>query len=273
MKESDYETIRRLVYEHSRINLGPHKKELVTARLTKRIRALRLPTLESYCEWIRTPQGQEEIDDLIDVISTNHTHFFREPSHFQFMFDQALPQIIQKAPKRAEKLIRVWSAACSSGEEPYTIAIVLEEFLKAHPGWRWEIVATDISQPVLRKAVRRVYMPESVDKVPSAYRQKYFELVLENGEKRYRVVDSLAAHIQFHRINLLGSSYSARTPFDIIFCRNVMIYFDAPTQEQLIGKLSRLLAPQGYLMIGHSENLTAGKHNFRLICPAVYQLK
>ncbi|MDX2110022.1 MAG: protein-glutamate O-methyltransferase [Verrucomicrobiota bacterium] len=270
MTKNDYETVRMLVYEHSRINLGTNKSELVVARLTKRVRALALPSIEAYCEMLRAPGGEHEIMNLIDVISTNHTYFFREPAHFTYLVEKVLPKLTQDPARQKERNLRVWSAACSSGEEPYTLAVVLADYFASQPQWKWEIVATDISQPVLARAREGEYTSQAVRNVPQASLNRYFTSEKNGGARSYRVKDELAKRITFKRLNLLGQSYSAKRSFDVIFCRNVMIYFDQPTQQELVTRLASLLGPGGYFFIGHSENLTSTKHPLKLACPAVY---
>jgi chemotaxis protein methyltransferase CheR len=270
MRESEFEFIRTLVYEHSRINLGPDKRELVSARLGKRLRATRLPTIRDYCDMLQGPQREDELSHLIDAISTNHTFFFREASHFDFVRRQIVPEMIQR--NRTERWSRfyAWSAACSSGEEPYSLAITLAESLNA-TGWAWQIESTDISHRILEKAQAAIYKDDVVAKMPPAYAKTYFQRGVGPQEGNYRVKAGLRQQVRFHQLNLLEGAPPFQDLFHVIFCRNVMIYFDRPTQEELVNKLARRLVPGGYLLVGHSESLTGIKHPLQLVCPAVYR--
>jgi chemotaxis protein methyltransferase CheR len=272
MLERDYEFIRGLVYTHSRINLGADKKELVSARLGKRLRANNLTTITDYCRLLQGPRAEEELTHLIDVISTNHTYFFRESAHFDFLVGTILPELL-RARSRASRL-NVWSAACSSGEEPYTLAMLLEQTLGGvglGAKWPWKIEATDISSVVLKKARAGIYRADTVAKIPPALLRAYFTAVKGDEPGSHRVKAALQERIQFRQLNLLGPRLPFTEPFQIIFCRNVMIYFDRATQEELVSRLSRLLAPGGYLLVGHSESLTNIKHGLETVRPAVYR--
>lgn len=272
MLERDYEFIRGMVYNHSRINLGADKKELVSARLGKRLRATKLTTITDYCRFLQGPSGAQELPHLIDVISTNHTFFFRENAHFDFLTQTILPELIKTRATTGWPRLNLWSAACSSGEEPYTLALVLEQFFSQQTRkWPWQIDATDISNPVLLKARTGSYKTESVDKIPPALLRTFFKEGVGADVGTYQVKPALQEHIRFQQLNLLGATLPFREPFHIIFCRNVMIYFDRATQEELVERLSRLLIPGGYLLVGHSESLTSIKHSLELVRPAVYR--
>jgi chemotaxis protein methyltransferase CheR len=269
MLDRDYEFICELVYKHSRINLGANKKELVSARLGKRLRATNLPTITDYCRFLQGPGCTGELPHLIDVISTNHTYFFRENAHFDFLTQNILPELI-KAPGTSR--LNLWSAACSSGEEPYTLALTLEQyFAKNSPKIPWKIDATDISNPVLLKARTGVYKVEAVDKIPPALLKTFFQPAPGATDGALQVKPALQQNIRFRQLNLLGPSLPFTEPFQIIFCRNVMIYFDRATQEELVARLTRLLIPGGYLLVGHSESLTSIKHSLESVRPAIYR--
>lgn len=272
MRPSDYQFIRELVYRHSRINLGPDKHELVGARLGKRLRATGTTTVEDYCSFLRGPQGEEELGHLIDVISTNHTYFFREEGHFSALRDLILPDLEHRRSKERWPTLRVWSAACSSGEEPYSIAMALDEHFGAGPGaWPWQIEATDISSRILAKAQAGIYPAETVSKLGPARAKAYFQVGYGEQEGFYRVRQALRSQVRFHRLNLLEGQPPFSEPFHIIFCRNVMIYFDRPTQEELVRRLKARLAPGGYLLVGHSESLTGIAHGLTMVRPATYR--
>ncbi len=271
MRDKEFEFIRTLVYEHSRISLGPDKRELVTARLGKRLRATQTATIDGYCQLLRDPASADELAHLIDAISTNHTFFFRENAHFDFVRTTIVPEML--ARHRAERWLRfnAWSAACSSGEEPYSLAITLQDALSAVGLWSWHIDCSDISHRVLETARLGVYRSEIISKLPPAMIKAHFQRGIGPQEGNYRVRASLQAGLSFHQLNLLKGEPPFREPFHVIFCRNVMIYFDQPTQEELVNKLARRLVPGGYLLVGHSESLTGIKHPLQLVRPAIYR--
>jgi chemotaxis protein methyltransferase CheR len=268
MRETEYEFIRSLVYEHSRINLGTEKRELVAARLGKRLRATRLATVGEYCNLLRGGHG-EELGHLIDAISTNHTFFFRETPHFDFLRDRLLPEFLAQPRAARGPVFRAWSAACSSGEEPYSFAIALAEALG--PGCPWRIEGTDISRRILDRARAATYPEEVVARLAPAHARDYFQRGTGPQDGGFRVKPALTAHIGFHHLNLLQGKPPFTEPFHLIICRNVMIYFDRPTQEELVNRLARWLRPGGYLFVGHSESLGAIRHPLKSVCPAVYR--
>lgn len=272
MLDRDYEFIRGLVYTHSRINLGADKKELVSARLGKRLRATGLATITDYCRYLQGPKAGEELPHLIDVISTNHTYFFRENAHFDFLTQTILPELIAARQAARWPRLNLWSAACSSGEEPYTLALVLDQFFgRQAAAWPWQLDATDISNPVLKKAREGIYKADAVEKIPPAQLRAFFQEGTGPLAGTYRVKPALQQNIRFRQLNLLGPSLPFSEPFQVIFCRNVMIYFDRATQEELVTRLARLLVPGGYLLVGHSESLTGIKHSLESVRPAVYR--
>jgi len=269
LADDDYQFLCRLIYEKSRIHLGADKKVLVASRLAKRLRHLGLPDYRSYCEMLRSPAGEEELRDLIDRISTNHTHFYREMKHFDFLKSVALPALRAKLPNSGE-VLRVWSAASSSGEEPYTLAIHLSEHYAPATENLWQIEGTDISTRVLEIARQGVYEEDRVECIGPELVRRYFQKGVGKWQSHFRVKEELREHVRLHHLNLLEGAYPFTKPFHIIFCRNVMIYFDRPTQEDLVNRLSAQLLPGGYLMVGHSESLSGVKHSLKLVQPAIY---
>ena len=267
----EYECIRKLVYDKSRINLGSNKKELVMGRLSKRLRKLNLPSYKVYCRFINSPAGEDELVDLIDSISTNHTYFLREIEHFNFLTDHVLPEMCGENGSARKKPFRVWSAACSSGEESYTIALLLAEKLKPVPNQRWSILCTDISTKMLEKAAAGIFTADHIDKIPKYWRTRYFQKGRKESEGKFRIIPDIRDQMVFRPVNLLQSTYPWKVSFEVIFCRNVMIYLDRPTQQELVDKLTAFLVPGGYLMIGHSESLTGVKHSLKTIKPAIYR--
>lgn len=267
LSDADYEFLRRLIYDHSRINLGHDKRALVSGRVAKRLRSLKIPSYAEYCRWLKTAAGAEELGNLVDVISTNHTHFFREEQHFDWLQSVLLPDW-QARHRRAEPF-RAWSAASSSGEEPYTLAIVLAEFFGIDG--QWTIEATDISTQILQRAEQGIYVAEKIAPVPAQFLHRYFQRGVGKWQGHFRVNDRLRQHVQFQHLNLLQPRYPFSRRFHLIFCRNVMIYFDRPTQETLVGKLTEQLEPGGHLLVGHSESLNSVRHTLRQLHPATYQ--
>lgn len=273
MTPTDYQFIRDIVYRHSRINLGPDKQELVTARLGKRLRATGLPTVSSYCELLRSSAGAEELGNLIDVISTNHTYFFREDGHFTALRDLILPDLVRRRETSGWSALRVWSAACSSGEEPYSVAIAMDEYCTAHNvSWPRRLEATDISTRILARAEAGIYPAETISRIPPATVKNYFQTGYDEQAGYFRIKPAIRSQITFRRLNLLEGTPPFNEPFQIIFCRNVMIYFDRATQEELINRLKARLVPGGYLLVGHSESLTGINHGLKIVRPATYQL-
>ncbi|ADH86377.1 CheR family methyltransferase [Desulfurivibrio alkaliphilus] len=263
-----FQKFSALVYEKAGIYLKPEKKELLNARLGKRLRALGIDSFSDYYNHVVHDTSGEELVQMIDVVSTNFTSFFRENSHFEFMADHALPDLV--ARRNGKKEVVIWSAASSSGEEPYTIALVAEDFFEQQPGWGYRIMATDISTRVLAHAQRGVYPMDRVVKVPKNYLKKYFQRGQGRAAGHVRIKDALRRRISFERFNLMDQ-FPWNGSLDIIFCRNVMIYFNRETQQQLVNKFYQSLAPGGYLFIGHSESISSLKHNFVPAASTVYR--
>jgi chemotaxis protein methyltransferase CheR len=267
----DYDFIRRLVYEQSRINLGNDKMELVRSRVQKRLRALGLSDFEAYCRLLESSAGDEELTALLDVISTNVTEFFREWRHFEYLRDVVLPAWQSQPKRNPREPFRVWSAACSSGQEPYSIAILLAEFFRSRPACDWHITSTDISTRMLAAAEEAVYRSERIKLPVQEWLRAYFQKGVGNWQGCFRVKSALRQRVTFRHLNLFEWPYPFTEKFDVIFCRNVMIYFDRKTQEQLIPRLAEQLVPGGYLMVGHSESLVGIQHQLKSVRPSVYQ--
>jgi len=270
--DKDYQAIAAFVHKTAGINLLEGKKELVRTRLGKRMRHLQMPDFRVYFQHVMNDDTGEEIIFLLDALATNLTSFFREDQHFTFMSKVFLPALEER--RRAQggsRRLRVWSAACSSGEEPYTIGMVLME---KNPffglGGDCKILATDISTKVLNIAQQGLYGPERIKTVPPSLLGKYFRKTSsERGGQMYQVTPQLRDLIVFRRLNLI-EPLPFKNPLDLIFCRNVMIYFDKETISRLINKYHQILAPGGYLFIGHSESLSGLDHKFKYVEPCVY---
>lgn len=271
LSEDEYTLFAKLIYERSGISLGENKKDLVKARLRKRLKFYKLDSYREYYEYLLSDKCGVEIVELIDAISTNVTSFFRENQHFDFLSKKILPEIIEK--KRQEKCntIRVWSSASSTGEEIYSIIITLCEHLGNILPWDIKVLGTDISTKALAAAKLGSYNEEKIKTVSPQLREKYFIKKNDTDGVIYEVKPEFKQLAVFHRINLMDEAFPFKKKFDIIFCRNVMIYFDRRTQEELINKFTRYLPQDGFLLIGHSETLLGMKTDFRSIASAVYQ--
>ncbi|HEX4350753.1 MAG TPA: protein-glutamate O-methyltransferase [Verrucomicrobiae bacterium] len=268
LADADYDFLCRLVYERSRIHLGPDKRVLVTSRLAKRLRHHRLTDYGEYCDLLRSPGGGEELQFLIDRISTNHTHFFRELKHFDFLSGTVIPS--WQAQSRRTGPFRIWSAASSTGEEAYSIAIHLAENFAPAGSGRWQIEGTDISTRVLEIAGRGIYEADKLGSIAPDMLRRHFQRGVNEWSGHLRVKEELRRRVNFLHLNLLDGNYPFARTFDLIFCRNVMIYFDRPTQETLVRQLAEKLVPGGHLLVGHSESLSGVKHGLKLVRPAIY---
>ncbi|MGD0732839.1 MAG: protein-glutamate O-methyltransferase [Terracidiphilus sp.] len=266
----DYLRLCDLIYAEAGIHLGTEKKTMLEVRIKRRLRDLNLGSYSRYCDYLFERQGmKDELVNLIDVVTTNKTDFFREPRHFDFLLSTALPDLASGNPGGRPLLL--WSAGCSTGEEPYTLAMVLSEYALAHPGFRFRILATDISTTVLAKAELGVYSQDIAAPVPPALRRKYFMRSREPGSDRLRVVPELRRLVEFRRLNFIDADYGIAEKADAIFCRNVIIYFDRPTQERILRKLTHHLVPGGYLFVGHSETLHDMDLPVTPVAPALYR--
>lgn len=261
--QKDFEFVRQLLYQQAGIVLSDIKHDMVYNRLTKRLRALQLTRVEDYLALLQQPSSHsEEMVHFINSLTTNLTAFFREPHHFDYLKAIA-PEILSRQGR-----IRVWSSACSVGEEPYSIAMCLDSVLK--PGQRVEIVATDIDTNVLKTAQFGTYDIDRISKLPEKLIKKHF---LKGHGQRHglaRIKPHLRQMIEFKSLNLIGD-WPKQPPFDVIFCRNVMIYFEKKTQHQLIDRMANLLTPKGYLFIGHSESLHSISTRFTPVGQTIYQ--
>lgn len=267
---ADFERLRELIYAESGINLSSDKKTMLEIRLKRRMRSLNMASLADYCDQVFGPEGiARELVHLIDVVTTNKTDFFREAGHFEYLVSKALPDLAARFG--ASRTSLVWSAGCSTGEEPYTLAMVLNEHAQTCPGFRFTILATDISTEVLAKASMGIFRSDLVSPVPRPLQRKYFMRSRDPGSQMLRVVPELRALIDFRRLNFMDADFDLPQAPEIIFCRNVIIYFDRPTQERLLKKLTRQLAPGGYFFAGHSESLQGMDLPLIPVAPSAYR--
>ncbi|MFC1523584.1 CheR family methyltransferase [Thermodesulfobacteriota bacterium] len=268
LSDAQFKKFSDLVYSKTGIFLKPEKKELLNARLGKRLRACRIDNFKDYYQYVMQDRSGEELIQLIDSVSTNFTSFFREKGHFDYLGSTVLPEIVHDR-KRNNELI-VWSAACSSGEEPYTLAMVLDDYFSSYPDQRFVIQATDISTKVLAQAERGIYSEDRITGIPNSMVRKYFQKGVGQSAGYVKIKEVLRRVVKFSRFNLMDE-FSWPKPVDIIFCRNVMIYFNRETQQDLVSKFYSAMAPGGYLFIGHSESITSIKHGFKQIASTTYR--
>lgn len=265
--DAEFDFIRHVVGENAGIVLGPNKRQLVQGRLARRLRELGLPSYEAYCEYLRDA-GPEELVGLINAITTNVTSFFRENHHFEALASYMLPEAIKR--NAASRRLRVWSAGCSTGEEPYCISMVAAEVLPASPRYDFKILATDIDSDVVAAATTGIYPLDRMSSVSQERLKRFFQKGGGDHQGSAVAKPELKSSITFRTLNLLHA-WPMKGPFDVIFCRNVMIYFDQPTREKLVNRFSELLAPGGYLCIGHSESIHAGTAPFKLVGKTIYR--
>jgi chemotaxis protein methyltransferase CheR len=265
LRDAELQRIMRLVRDRSGIALHAGKRELVAARLSKRLRATGVTSYKDYLRLVETDRTGGELSELLDAIATNHTNFFREHEHFAFMVDKVLPLLLARGAR-----INLWSAACSSGEEPTTLAVSILDALPPGCPIPLRILASDMSNKALAIATGGVYPMDKVAAVPRRLLGKYFERGLGAQAGLARVGPAVRRVIDYRRINLLDVEWLGEG-FDAIFCRNVMIYFDSEVQQRVVAMLERHLAPGGYLFVAHSETLNGLKHGLRWVIPAVYQ--
>ena len=274
LAKKDFDRLSRFIYAELGIKLPAGKSTMLEGRLSKRLRQLAINSYSEYCDYLFSPQGREqEMIHLINAVTTNKTDFFREPAHFTYLTQTALPEIIRQGPAERGKL-KIWSAGCSSGEEPYTLAMVLSEFCSMNEQVRVvpQILATDISQRVLDMARLGVYHRERIAPVPLPLRRKYLLKSKDKNNPVVRLAPSQRNMVRFGRLNFMDDDFGFDEHQDVIFCRNVIIYFDRPTQERLVGKFCRHLQPGGYIFLGHSESLHGCDLPLTQVAPTVYRM-
>lgn len=270
MTQEEFDRLSAFVTANYGIKLPDHKKVMVEGRLQRRLKALNQESFGQYIDLVLGEEETEEMIEMVNAISTNKTDFFREPVHFDFLNDVVLPEHHSQVKSRDMK---IWSAAASTGEEIYTIAMVIEEYFREQQasGFGYSILGTDISVEVLRKAISAVYHLARLGSMPLSLRQRYFLKSKEPKKQLVRVKPELRSKTKFGRLNLMDDAYPVDECFDVIFCRNVLIYFDRPTQAMVVKKLSEKLAPGGYLFLGHSESLFGKNADLVQIKPTIYR--
>jgi chemotaxis protein methyltransferase CheR len=269
LSDADFNKLASFIYTNYGIKLPITKKIMLESRLKPRLRANNIVSFKEYCQFILSGTcGESEIINMIDLVSTNKTDFYRESAHFDFMTDIILPEYFEN---NSEKPFKVWSSASSSGEEAYTIAIVIKEFMENKRPFDFQILGTDISTRIIEKARLAVYPLERVDVIPLSQKKKYLLRGKDLENPTVRIVPELRSKTFFKRLNLMDNSYDVPNDFDLIFCRNVLIYFDRETQENVINKLCNQLKKGGYFFLGHSESISGYNVPLKQIKPTMFQ--
>jgi chemotaxis protein methyltransferase CheR len=267
----DFERLSTYIYGELGIQITDSKKTMLCGRLAKRLRALQLESVAQYCDYLFSSAGQKmERVELFDAVTTNKTDFFRESTHFDYLTSTVLPAW-QQSP-RAGRSFRIWSAGCSSGEEPYTMAMVLSEYAEqCGSPFDFEIIATDISTRVLDHAKAAIYHTDRIAPVPASMRRKYLRRSKDRSSNLVRIAPHLRRKVRFGRLNFMDGTFQLPYTMDVIFCRNVIIYFDGSTRERLVQKFCRHLHPGGYLFLGHSESLHGFELPLRQVASTIYE--
>ena len=268
INKRNFEKLARFIYDYSGIKMPSSKLTMLEGRLRRRLRATGISSFDDYCDFLFHHDGLEtETVHLIDAVTTNKTDFFREPKHFEYLEAVALPDLVS----RGEKRLRAWSSACSTGAEPYTMAMVLAEFAERASGIDYSILATDLSTDVLQAARLGIYADSLVEPVPAGLRRKYVMTPTKQGRRDVRIVPRLRSRVGFGRMNLMDKTYNVGAPMHVIFCRNVLIYFDKTTQAHVLGRLCDCLLPGGYLFIGHSESIAGIELPVKQVSNTIFQ--
>lgn len=270
LSNEDFKRLSTFIFKEYGIKMPEVKKTMLQSRLHKRLRELNMTNYKEYVDFVFSKEGQgNEVIHMIDVVSTNKTDFFREPVHFDFLHSTVLPEIL--SGDRPNRLIKVWSAGCSSGEEPYTLAMSLSEYMLEHPGFDYSIFATDISSRILKSAVEAIYKENRIEMLPIQLKKRYLLKSKDRINPTVRIIPDLRRRVSFQRLNFMDNNYNVPENFDIIFCRNVLIYFDRETQERVINKLCTKLKPDGFFFLGHSESITNFDVPLKQLKPTIFR--
>ncbi|MDC7127418.1 MAG: protein-glutamate O-methyltransferase CheR [Spirochaetales bacterium] len=255
--DKEFKLLSNYIESEVGIKLPPIKRSLLESRLQKRLKFHNIPDFSHYCDFVfESPQGVQEVIEMIDAITTNKTEFMREPGHFEFMVKVALPELVSK-----KNDIKLWSAACSSGQEPYNMAMFMEEFIEKNKPVRYRVDATDISKSSLAKAQKAVYNMADIDMVSLDFKKKYFLKSKSKDNPEVRIKPNIRKNVSFKPINLIKDNYDISERYDIVFCRNVLIYFNKENQYKVISRIVDQMNYGGYLFLGHSESLAGLREN------------
>ncbi len=269
ISDAEFKALRDLIHQRFGINLTEQKRTLLVGRLQKLMRTRRFSSFQQYIDFLTNDKEEQGLSELVDQISTNHTYFNREKAHFEYFSETALPAVIKRLKQQKRRDLRIWCAGSSTGEEPYTLMMLMMEYLgEDYKNWDAGILATDISDRALTTARAGIYDKDCVDQLPANLRKKYFT---PTANKQLAVREEVKRELTYRRFNLMNTSFPFRKPFQIIFCRNVMIYFDQPTREALVARFHKHSEQGGYLFIGHSETLGRAQTLYNYLQPALYQ--
>jgi chemotaxis protein methyltransferase CheR len=268
LSDPDFRRLARFIEAELGIRMPEAKRIMLESRLAKRLRELGFEGFSPYIDYVFSEGGRGgELINMIDAVTTNKTDFFREAEHFEYLYDRILPEISSTGPGQR----RFWSAGCSTGEEPYTLAMVLEEYRSREPSFSYSIFASDLSTKVLSRAEEAVYSGEQAAPIPLAYKKKYLLRSRDRSKDIVRIRPELRARVQFARINFMDPSYAAEGPFEVIFCRNVIIYFERSVQAEILRKLLLHLRPGGWLILGHSETIAGMALPIKSVAPTIHR--
>ncbi len=268
LSDKDFNRLGKFIFEEAGIKMPSSKKIMLQGRLQKRLRELGISNFTEYADYVLSNDGGSEVIYMLDAVSTNKTDFFRENNHFEFMNQQVLPEFYKN---HKHGTMKIWSAACSSGEEPYTIAITLAEFIETHREMNYSILGTDISTQILKRATNAIYKEDRVEVIPMSLKKKYLLKSKDRQNPTVKIKKELRDKVRYQRLNFMDSAYnSVHDTFDLIFCRNVLIYFDRPTQEAVLKKICTKLKTGGYLFIGHSESVMNMDLPVRQLKPTIF---
>jgi chemotaxis protein methyltransferase CheR len=270
LTEEDFRFLARQVYDLTGIVIHERKRDMLYSRLSKRLRKLNLASFRDYCDYVGGPEGAAEIGAMINAVTTNLTHFFRESHHFDHLRDVALPAFAATGRQSGNHKLRLWSAGCSSGEEPYSIAMTVKSAPVDFSRWDLRILATDLDTDMVAKGAAGRYRAADAEGIPAELAAKYTDDATTPAGREIRMRDGLKQMIAFKQLNLMGD-WPMRGSFDAIFCRNVMIYFDHATKARLVDRYAEMLRPDGWLYIGHSESLSKVSDRFQLVGRTIYR--
>ena len=270
LSNSDFNKLSNFINSNFGIKLPEVKRIMLQSRLQKRLKELNFTSFQQYCDYLFSAEGQKnEVVNMIDVVSTNKTDFFREPVHFDFLANNILKNYAHTIS--SQKTFKIWSAGCSSGEEPYSLAIILNEFAQYNSNFQYSIFATDISTIVLKKSVSAIYNEDKSNLIPVKLKKKYLLRNKDHTKKTMRIVKDIRQKVRFERLNLMDKRYNINEMFDCIFCRNTLIYFEHKVQEEVINKLCVNLEKDGYFFLGHSESITNMNVPLKQIQPTIFK--
>lgn len=269
ISDKEFSVLSDYIYVNFGIKMPPAKRVMLQSRLHKRLRSLSMSGFGEYIEYLFSAEGKKtEITEMMNVVATNKTDFFREPAHFEFVENHVLPKFAIERPTRQ---VKIWSAGCSSGEEVYTICMTLEEYARLNNEMSYHVFGTDISTDVLRKAKTAIYTNDRTSGISHEHKKKYFLISKDRSTNLVKVIPTLRNKVSFSRLNFMAKHYNIDSGFDIIFCRNVLIYFDRITQEKVINRICQKLDTGGYLFLGHSESVTGLNVPLKQLQPTVFQ--